>query len=866
MHNSHRDNASCGVEDRSTTVNSGTSFRFGKVEVKLATREVFANGKTSQLSSRAFDLLVALIERRDRVVTKDELLNIVWPNLVVEENNLQVHISSLRRLLGREVIATVPGRGYRFTAALEDASVGTNATGARPTPTPASSDAAAVVLTNLPVELPPLYGRAEDLSALRSLIESHKLVSIVGAGGIGKTALALALAHQLRRSFDDGVWLIELAPLADASLVAPTVAGVLGVMLDADAPMETLAKALKSSRMLIVLDNCEHLLFAVAKLAVALHRGAANVQLLATSQEPLKVAQEYVYRLGALALPNSAGIDNARQAGAVALFEARVQEAQPRFALSERNLTAVVDICRHLDGIALAIELAAARVPLLGVDGLRTRLDERFRVLSGGARLALPRHQTLRAALDWSHGLLTQDEQTVFRRLGVFAGSFGLASAQRVAADDSIDQWAVLDHLGALVDKSLVVVETGAEPRYRLLETSRAFALEKQQEVGEFEAVLRKHAEAVLAVFEDSLKDEYVLPTEARLERYVADLDNARAALEWASGASGDRLLHLALAGAVAWIWVNADLQPEGRRRTKLAMDRIQADTPPHLEARLLGSWSLLAYPQAGSQELAADARAVELYRSLQDRQALFAALCQQSRTQVICRRLGAAELALQEAEQIVGTSWPPALRAPFLFARACLLESQGRFEEAIGVEGELVQLASALDDRLTVLGALIHLEQIAAALGRWEESVARGRDLMSRIRHERFPRSWIESIVRGNLSMSLIRLGQTDEALEMARSAYPLVEQTGNVLALLDPLALLAFNRGRVGDAARILGRADMLYRLSNNQRFPVEQHHRDKLEISLQQALSTEELSRLMKEGETLSDEESARLALRE
>jgi len=230
--------------------------------------------------------------------------------------------------------------------------------------------------------------------------------------------LAQALAHQLRGSFEDGVWVIELAPVADASLVATTVAGVLRVTLGGNAQIESLAKALSTGRMLIVLDNCEHLLHAVAELAAALHGAAPDVRLLATSQEPLKVAQEHLYRLDGLALPSDGGIESARQAGAVALFEARARAADPRFALTEQNISAVVDICRHLDGIALAIELAAARVPLLGVEGLRARLDERFRVLTGGARLALRRHQTLRAALDWSHGLLTRDEQTVFRRLG----------------------------------------------------------------------------------------------------------------------------------------------------------------------------------------------------------------------------------------------------------------------------------------------------------------------------------------------------------------------------------------------------------------------------------------------------------------
>ena len=843
------------------------AYRFGNAELRPEQRKLLTAGKDSRIGARAFDLLLTLVERRDRVVTKNELLDSVWPGLVVEESNLQVHISSLRKVLGPEVIVTIPGRGYRFTGALDDPAVGqSNATVPGPTPTHAPSDALAEPLTNLPAELPPLYGRTEDLPALRSLIESHKLVTVVGAGGIGKTAVAQALAHLLRGFFDDGVWLVELAPVAHASLVATTVAGVLHVTLGADAPIEALAKALSTSRMLIVLDNCEHLLDGVAELAAALHRAAPNLRLLATSQEPLRVAQEHVYRLGALALPSDAGIEGARQAGAVALFEARARAAHPRFALSEHNVAAVVDICRRLDGIALAIELAAARVPLLGVDGLRARLDERFRVLTGGARLALRRHQTLRAALDWSHGLLTQDEQTVFRRLGVFAGSFGLESAQRVAADDSIDEWAVLDQLGALIDKSLVVAETGEEPRYRLLETSRAFALEKLLQAGETDATLRSHAEAVLALFEGSLENEYALSRQARLERYLPDLDNARAALDWSAGASGDAPLHIALAGAIAWIWVNAGLRPEGLRRTRLAMAGIEPATEPHLEARLLGSWSSMAFPEAGAQELAADASAVKLYRTLGDRRALFAALCQQGRTLAEGHRLAEAELPLQEAGQIFETSWPPALRAPLLITRAWLLRRRARFEEGIGVEEELLQLAITLDDKRMALSALTYLERSAAALGRLEESVTRGRDLARRMRDERFLRSGIENIVLVNLSMSLTQFGEIDEALVVARSAYPLVEQAGRVLDLLDPYALLAFKRGHVGDAARMLGRADMRYATGNFQREEVEQKLRDKLMLGLRDAMSSEELSRLMKEGEALSDEDGARLALRE
>lgn len=297
---------------------------------------------------------------------------------------------------------------------------------------------------------------------------------------------------------------------------------------------------LAAQRVLLVLDNCEHLTDAVAEFVEVVCAAAPGVRVLATSQETLKTSDEHVYRLGSLAVPTRGGAE-AREIGAVSLFVARAEAVDPRFSLTPENTPAVVEICRRLDGIPLAIELAAARLPLLGVEGLRVRLDERFSVLTAGARTVLRRHQTLRATFEWSHGLLAPEQQTVFRRLGVFAGSFTLEAAQQVVEDGAIDRWSALDHLGALVDKSLVLAEGDGIPRYRLLETARAYSLERLAEAGETPAMMRRHAEALLEQLNVFEREDEVLP--ARVEGWqagAAELDNLRAALVWAA-APGDR-------------------------------------------------------------------------------------------------------------------------------------------------------------------------------------------------------------------------------------------------------------------------------------------------------------------------------------
>ena len=591
------------------------AYRFGRFRLLPAERALLVDGQPAKVGARAFDLLVALVDRRERVVLHQELFDLVWPGRVVEDHNLKVQVLALRKVLGARAIATIPGRGYRFVMPLDDHDASARTQHPMP-PAPPPETTARAPQSNLPASLPPLFGRVADIAALCRELSQHRLVSIVGPGGIGKTRVALAAASQLRSRFADGVWVVELASLADAGDLPGSVARTLGIASAQErASDDSVARALRTQSLLVVLDNCEHLAAAACAFASALLRAAPKAVLLVTSQEPLKAGDEHVYRLDPLDVP-PAGVDAgaALEHGAVALLAARAQAADPRFRLDDTNVAAAIDLCRALDGMALAIELAAARVPMLGVAGVRDRLGERFRLLTRGSRNAPGRQQTLRAALEWSHGLLSPPEQAVFRRLGVFAGSFSLDAAQRVASGDSIDEWELIEHLGALVDKSLVIAEGADLPRYRLLESARAFAVEQLASAGEGEATSRAHLLTMLDVFRRADDDYLTTPALPWVDRLLPDLDNLRAALEAAQRRPEDALLAAELATLATFFLTLSGLGAEALRTCQAVRAAIDdAGAPARLRARhalsvaSLGTASMLA-PEPG---LAAASEAV---------------------------------------------------------------------------------------------------------------------------------------------------------------------------------------------------------------------------------------------------------------
>ena len=551
---------------------------FGRFRVLLHRRELLADNRPLELGGRAFDVLMALIEARGAVVSKDALIERAWPGRIVEENNLQAQISTLRRVFAadRDLIRTIARRGYQFTGE-------TRTVLARPSvPATAGSVQQASMpprpQTNLPEPVSELIGRDVELGEILDLSASHRLVTLAGAGGIGKTRLAIEAARHLLPRCADGVWLVELAPLSDPELVPVTVATALGLEVPGGvSSTERVANALRSKRLMLVLDNCEHVVDAATQMTEALLRANPAARVIATSREPLRAEGEWVYPVPPLAVPKEAGsnsLDPLRY-GAVRLFVERARAAEPRFSPDERTLTTIVAVCRRLDGIPLAIELAAARAATLGVEEIASWLDRRFDLLTGGRRKALPRQRTLRATLDWSYDLLPKIDRQILGRLAVFAGGFTLEAASTVAASAEINASGVVDCVANLVEKSLVTTDVGGlEARFRLLETTRAYALEKLIESGEYGDAGRRHAEHYWNLFQRVAAE--TRPAAEWLAVYGLDTDNVRTALDWAFSPGGDATIGVALTVASERLWFGLSLMDECRKRVESALCSLQ--------------------------------------------------------------------------------------------------------------------------------------------------------------------------------------------------------------------------------------------------------------------------------------------------
>ncbi len=831
-----------------------TLQRFGNAELDRAAQELRVEGKRAPLGPRGVALLAMLVDQRARPVSKRELLETVWRGVIVEENNLQVQISTLRRLLGPQAIATIPGLGYRFVLRLDGDQE------------ERSSEISAELQSdgenrfsrgNLPERLPEIFGRETECTAVLEMVGQHPLVLLAGAAGIGKTRLALAVAHSLANIVPDGVWLVELASLNDPRLLVPTIAQALRVTLPGlREPDDELIAALRDQRLLIVVDNCEQLIDQVGPLLSRLVGAATAVRVLATSQEPLHVDGEQVYRLGPLAVPEQMPTQAPIAYGAVRLFVERARALMSNFRLGEAETAAVVEICRRLDGLPLAIELAAARVPVLGVAGVRDKLGERFRILTGGSRVAPKRHQTLRAALDWSLALLDEGERATYRRLGAFVGSFALESAQELAADDGIDAWAVLEHLSSLVDKSLIIAEGGLRPRYRMLESTREHALEQLAEAGETDRWIARHAATTVHALERAIHQR-------RTDLVLAETTNLRSAYEWAR-AAGDSAAAVALATLPSMAIAVEGAAQESRQRL-LEVEPLVNET---LSARLVAQyWQW--YGRIGldgrlpsARCIAAFHRAEGMFVDLGDSRHVHACRRHLAEAMLDAGDLAGAAQALERARAMEGETWPLADRMRRLRVEALWHAESGRTEEALRTAEAALEMA-----QLATIGRyeLVLLEDIARfhlEAGRAEEATVRYRALAERARRSPGGGLTLPSALAG-LVAALTAKNDLAEAAQVARDALPLLRRSGILIARADILACLMARQTRFELAAQLLGASDKFRADCGMPRGPIEQACRDEALLHLSNTVGARRRAAWLAEG-AVADEDSLARAI--
>ena len=634
----------------------GERRSFGPFALLPAERLLTRDGVPVEIGGRSFDLLVVLTEQPGQILSKRDLLKRVWPDVVVEDGSLRFHMAGLRKLLGEgtggaRYIATQVGVGYAFVAPV---AVQGPETGQTVTPAPAPL----APTHNIPPRLPHLIGRTEDLALLQDRVMDTPLFTIVGAGGVGKTSLAIEIGHALAPQFANRVAFVDFSMLENPGLVRPMIAGAMGLTVQSNDPLAVILGHLRDQSFLLLLDNCEHLIGPTAELVEHIIDAAPQVRILATSREPLRVRGEHVHRLDALGYPDDAQaltLAELRAYPAIELFLERARAADSQFRVDEGDARLIGDLCARLGGMALPIELAAVRAATHGLEATARQLGERFSLMWPGRRTALPRQQTLQATLDWSHDLLPDVERIVLERLAIFVGPFSIDAALAVVADALVGADDIAAAVDQLVAKSLIAPNRmrGAGT-YRLLEMTRAHGRQHLLTRGQAEvnANARRHAayylaelEALLAQEDDVLQDQRPLRQQ---------LGNIRSALDWAFGDKGDRRIDVRLAAASAPVFLNLSHLIECRNWCSRALaEMMDSERCTAIELELQGALAIALMFTRGNRPEAGKAldRALEIARLLDDHWSELRIL---GRLHIFHERIGEYQAAMDHAARAI--------------------------------------------------------------------------------------------------------------------------------------------------------------------------------------------------------------------
>lgn len=720
---------------------------------------------------------------------------------------------------------------------------------------------------NLPVQLTALLGRERDLDDLKNLALKNRLVTITGSGGIGKTRVALQLGAELIDRFADGVWFADLSSIGDPELVGSAVGRALGIEQGQGRLDELIPRRLQRKKLLLIIDNCEHLIAAVAALVDSIQRTAADVRIVATSRQPLGIAGEAAHRLPSLAVPDAVATPNAAEAmhyGAIAVFVDRAQHVDTRFSLTEENVAAVTDICRRLDGIPLAIELAAARVNVLPARNLAQRLDERFKLLTGGSRTALPRQKTLLALIDWSYDLLTPEEQQLFASLSVFAGGFDFDAMTSVCGGGGLDEIELLDLLSSLTDKSLVVADTGdAQERFRLLESTRAYASGKLAASGRRDRLARRHAEYFRAhalAADERWGKSSVIRWRTDVEK---DLDNYRAALEWSLKQGNDELTGAHIAGMLGRFWRSSGLAAEGRNWISLALARVREDEHPDIALRLWRGYAHLVTADAkveAAQHALVHAAAVGDARSTAWVQLSLAfGFFQTGR--------------LEEAEATTNRALENFRKLGDKLGQASSLQQLGSIAD---LRGDTTAARSYIAQTLADFKAVGNEAGYALAIGNLGEIEFKEGNPAEAVRlatealhlHEQGKDKHNVALYHLNLGVYRVAIGDIEGARGSARQSLVLardLQSSAFAAIALQHLTLIAALKGQTERAGRLLGFVDAQFQALGMQRETTERWGYDKLMTALSQQTGDAKIAQLAAEGAVWTEDQAVEEGLK-